>query len=715
MTVTECISVLLEKPTDHLQFIFIMAVLMLVLFTQAGGWAAEGPVAHLGVPDTLGEAEITSPEGPTFESVSSHFPAMKYPKEAVGVPEGPQEIAVMPDGSLMFGDVKACFTVGGAAERFGMNLGLNKCSKRLADGYLPIVIASNFTGGFPCEETIVGWSPRMSPDTPLFGLLRLQLTNTSSAQQKVKVQFVTDTPVIEWSLVLPAGKSGAVHVKVPFDRPYEAKKITPAVFDKGLAEASDCWKTVLNTGMHINVPEQGVNDAYRAWLAYNFLAVDKQPNGIYEPHDGAAWYEAVFGYSASRYCYALDQWGYHAEAQRYLDSLLTFVSPDGSLMKNYGLPDTGAQLWAMGQHYQMTHDDAWLRKVAPTMLKMCDWVITKRKESRAGQQPGSLGLGLIKDKPYADEPEAAYSYHSDTYLALGLQESANAFREIGMTTDADRVQREADSYRQDILASMDRATIEHGGMKMLPMFPETQALLKRADYTANGYYSLVASMVLETGILPAGDHQARLITDLLERKGGLFLGVCAWSIGIDHAYTYGYWLNCLQRGDVDRAILGFYTSLAYGMSRDTYSGVELTTIRTGENTPALPHLYSGTQQLLLLRNMLVREDGETLILAQATPRKWLAPGEKIEVRNAPTLFGTVSYAIEATKDGKHVTIRLDPPTERMPDTIKIYLRHPQRLAVKSVAINGIGVQGFSDESITLSHCSDQTMVEVSYE
>lgn len=36
---------------------------------------------------------------------------------------------------------------------------------------------------------------------------------------------------------------------------------------------------------------------------------------------------------------------------------------------------------------------------------------------------------------------------------------------------------------------------------------------------------------------------------------------------VDHAYAYGYWMNCLQRDEVKRVILGLYGSMAYGMSR----------------------------------------------------------------------------------------------------------------------------------------------------
>jgi len=83
--------------------------------------------------------------------------------------------------------------------------------------------------------------------------------------------------------------------------------------------------------------------------------------------------------------------------------------------------------------------------------------------------------------------------------------------------------------------------------------------------------------------------------------------------------TYGYWLNCLERDEVERVLLGFYGSMAYGMSRGTWAGVECTNMASGNNAHTLPHLRSGTQQLRLLRNMLLREQADELLLATAVP------------------------------------------------------------------------------------------------
>jgi hypothetical protein len=399
----------------------------------------------------------------------------------------------------------------------------------------------------------------------------------------------------------------------------------------------------------------------------------------------------------------------------YLDSLATFVSPEGQFLGNFGLPDTGALLFAMSEHYRLTGDEAWLRKSAPKMIKMCGWIINMRAEAMRGQAKESPYYGLIKGPTYCDHQASAYSYLTDCYLVVGMEYMANVLGAMGMTEDAARFRNESDAYRRDIQKSMNRAVIEHGGMKILPLFPETHELLKAGNYTGRDYYSIVAGMLLETDFLSPSDASARLLTDFLERRGGLEMGMCAFRGEIDHAYTYGYWMNCLQRDEVKRVLLGFYGSLAYGMSRETYSAVEVTNFRTGSNNLTLPHLYSNTQQLRLLRNMLVGEQEGCLLIAPAIPRPWLEHGKQIRVEDAPTLFGTTRFTIDSHVDEKRITVTIDPPTRKPAEKIKVRLRHPRGEPIKEVVtVDGIPIKDFTADTVTLTSANKRLIVEVRY-
>lgn len=672
--------------------------------------------------DRLGEQELAKPGDPTFESVSAYLPAMKRPREIVGVKDHPHDIGVAWDGSLQLTDnivapsfPQAFFEVGPDAVRFGAG---GPYPRRLLEGYLPIVTTEYRHNGLEYEQTVFGYAEGMSPDNELFAYVRLSVTNHKDEPQTALVRFrvLPETARNEpkrWGFELQPASERAIHLKVPFFVQEKAvSEVEAAAFGQRLGEVTAYWKALLASGIQIAVPERRVNDAYRAWLAYSFLDVDKR-DGVYHPCDGAGFYEMIYGYSAALYCHALDLMGHHAVAETYLDSLLTFVADDGLFCENFGHTDTGALLFALAQHYRLTGDGPWLKRVAPKMTAMSQWIIEKRKESiRDNQSPVR---GLIRFRPYCDHVDPAFCYFSDCYLCVGMEQAAQVFAEVGLTDESQRLQKEADAYRKDILASMDASVVMHNGMKLVPIMPDTKELLKQSGYSAGDYYGLLASCVLESEFLPATDERAMLLVDALERRGGLVLGVAQFKGGADHAYAYGYWRNCLLRDEVERVILALYGSMAYGTTRETHAGVECTSIRTGGNWHTLPHLYSCTQQLRLLRMMLVCEDGDTLIIGQAIPRHWLDEGEQIVVARAPTVFGPVSFTIRSHVDNGSIEVDLDPPVRKEPAAIKLRLRHPRQKSVAAVEIDGKHYARFTSDTVELPALSERSTVVVSFE
>ena len=672
--------------------------------------------------DVLGEQELAAREDPSFESVSRHYPPLKWSREVVGVKDHPFDVGVAADGSLEFSDniasykkPIACFVIGDY--RFGS--GATACSKRLLNGYMPIVLATDRQGDLEFEETVFGYTKDLSPDEPLCAYVRFRVTNAGAAPRSValslKLQPASDkSPSPSWQLNVPAHGSRAVELVAPYAiQESPAHEVPAQEFDGKLAEVSAHWEKLIASGTRFEIPEQRVQDAYRAWIAYNFLNVAKRGD-VYQVCDGSGFYTQVYGYSVALYCNNMDLLGYHDLAVRYMDSLLTFMQTNGLLAVNFGDTDTGATLWSMSEHYRITRDADWLRRVAPKMLAMCNWIIEQRRLTlaQAATQP-AITKGLIRYRPYADLLHPAADYFSNGYLCKGLAAAAGVLAEIGMKDEAARLQRESDSYRKDISTSMDAAAFKNSGMKILPAIPDTLELWKESDGSANGYYGIIAPCMLEAGLPAWNDPKAAMLVDALEHRGGLTVGVSRFHDLVDHAYAYGYWMNRLQRDDVKKAILGLYGSMAFGMSRGTYAAVECTAIRTGENYWTLPHTYSNTQQLRLLRNMLLREEGDKLWIGQAIPRPWLDRGKRVAVTAAPTLFGPVSFSLNPRADGS-MQVHLEPPTRSVPGEIIIRLRHPEHLKINTAKADGAGQVKFAGETLRLQRVTGPLNLEVTF-
>lgn len=154
--------------------------------------------------------------------------------------------------------------------------------------------------------------------------------------------------------------------------------------------------------------------------------------------------------------------------------------------------------------------------------------------------------------------------------------------------------------------------------------------------------------------------------------------------------------------------------LAYGMVRTTYSPVEVTMFKTGENELTLPHLYSCSEQLNLLRTMLLREDGDVLQIGEGIPRSWLALGQHVAVDSAPTLFGDVNYRIAISSDGVAM-VRITPPVRRAPAEIVIHLRVPSMKPIESVQGASPKEFSYSGEAITFPNLKHSVEVKVRFQ
>jgi hypothetical protein len=320
-----------------------------------------------------------------------------------------------------------------------------------------------------------------------------------------------------------------------------------------------------------------------------------------------------------------------------------------------------------------------MKASAEPLKKACEWIVARRAEAPTD----GMCRGLIKFRPYNDYNDPVFNYQGNIYCCQGLEAAAMALGEIGESDVAERYGAEAAKYRQDILDSMEAATITRNGVRMIPIEPDTHRLLKLTKYRGGEYYGLVASTLFENEFFSKDDPRAEFYINMLENQGGLTAGVCEFQEGMDHAYTCGYLMNRLRAGEVRKALLGFWSFMAYGMSRDTYTPVEVTLYKTGDNHYTLPHTYSCTQQLRLLRYMLLHEENGDLVIAQGVPSAWLEPSKRIVVNKAPTRFGPVSFCI-MTNDSKTASIHLDSPARTVPGEIRIHLRHPEGLPVSSV-------------------------------
>jgi hypothetical protein len=660
------------------------------------------PVAHL--------LEETGRD-PTYDEVARFYPEMKRKRDLVGVPGQRIDIGTdwlgRIDASPWEGPI-AWFELGDEAIPFADKP--EQVSHRLLDGYVPIVTLKASRQNTDYEMTVFGWAKDFSATEDLYTYVRLTgWSNGETANLPKSISLAgRDQKKLEFKPEITQSGRLVLCLRFKHPDPQTAESISEQEFESYQKKAENAWRDTLARCAPFSLPDQRVNEAYRAWLAYSMLNADRI-DGRLHVHDGAGFYDLQFGYSVALHTMALDQYGLADYVADVLATQVHLQKPDGHYIQECGLPDQGGFVLALGTHYLITKDEKWIAANADALTNACDWILARRDE---GPQEG-MCRGLIKFRPYNDYNDPVFNYQGNIYCCQGLEAASRALKQVRPEA-AERYRAEAAEYRKSIYDSMDAATFTHNGVKMIPIEPDTHRLLKLTNYRGGEYYGLVASTLFENEFFPKDDPRGALYINMLENEGGLTAGVCEFQEGIDHAYTCGYLLNRMRAGEIRKTLLGFWSFMAYGMTRDTYSPVEVTLYKTGINHLTLPHTYSCTQQLRLLRYMLLREEGTNLILAQGVPCEWLAPGKMLEVNEAPTLFGNVSYRIDAV-DSQHVAVHIDPPIRTVPESIEVHLRHPNGASIASVDSTPDADIDYDPEVVRLTNLSAPIRLNIRFE
>jgi hypothetical protein len=115
-------------------------------------------------------------------------------------------------------------------------------------------------------------------------------------------------------------------------------------------------------------------------------------------------------------------------------------------------------------------------------------------------------------------------------------------------------------------------------------------------------------------------------------------------------------------------------------------------------------------------NMLCRTVNDELWLLQATPRRWLQDGEKIEVHGLQTEFGPITFEVESQIAVGEIRAKILLPTRHPANQLKLRLRTPDSRRIKSVTLNGRSWSNFGslDDWVTLPGNLSEAFLTVRY-
>ncbi|MBM4020173.1 MAG: hypothetical protein FJ288_17950 [Planctomycetes bacterium] len=412
---------------------------------------------------------------------------------------------------------------------------------------------------------------------------------------------------------------------------------------------------------------------------------------------------------------------------------------------------TGRLLFGMAERYFLTGDREWFQRHRARLQAAADWIIRQRHSymKDVPNRQDLLVAGLMPPLMLGDYalPSSDWRwYYCDNAFSLqGLQRFADALADFD--AEAGRKYRaEAEAFRRDIRRAVEREAalspvrIGRDGVyrSFVPIAAYTRGLMMALEYPSVGRPQgdvILGALPLAEPFAALDANDARMVgtLDVMEEVGTSASAVreleeARKTKGLSAADAW-FWTSYgaslpkashnaniyLLQDDVPNFLrfwMNSYAIMVFGDGKMSEWGA------WSHYAAQCEHPDNGTAGWFLenFRNLLVMQEGTSLWIARGTPRPWLESGKRISVKNAPTSFGTVAYEIASDADRGTIAATIEIPSRQPPQTVRVRLRHPQQLRIRSVTVNGQDWKGFNPdkEVIELVGLTGRTVVVASY-
>jgi hypothetical protein len=412
------------------------------------------------------------------------------------------------------------------------------------------------------------------------------------------------------------------------------------------------WRGKVEQGMCIDVPNPKVNRAFALHKTYLNLMDD----GSYIT-PGPSLYHHYWFRDSAYLITALNRLGFADQAR---DKLLSYPSrqkKDGFFLSQDGEWDSNGQaIWTLVEHYRNTGDRDFLNRMLPAIVRGAKWFAKKTEETKAVPSPhyGLLPAGMSAEHFGPND----FFYWDDLWGLAGLRDAAWAARELGADSEAEQI----DAIRRDLEDSLNASlkTVEERlGERLLPAGPH-----RRMDSGAIGGMCAVYPLSLYSPDDPLIENTVRFLRERCFFDRGFFQDMT--HAGINAYLTFHVAQTYVLAKDQEAwELIDYLMSLA----SSTFIWPEAIHPSTGGGSMGDGmHGWATADFLLLIRNTLLHEQGNRLLIAPCIPESWTDWGRHVTVTNAPTHFGSVTFSIEGRMDALSLTI--DPQWRKSPEKIE---------------------------------------------
>jgi hypothetical protein len=505
---------------------------------------------------------------------------------------------------------------------------------------------------------------------------RIRDMNPPDIDKPATLHVEPETPVgiVAYSSLLQPGSEWSLDFKMPViptnDRA-AIGAIDDATFDEFKTRVTAFWNGIFAEGMQIDLPEAKAVDTFYANLCYDLIARD-HIGSDYIQNVNKLHYHAFYLRDGADIVHSYDVTGYPLVAKQDLEFFAKSQKPDGNFLSQSQQYDGwGEAVWAYAQHYRITRDKEFAEWALPQMVRAVDWL----HQARAADPLHIIPASDVRDNEYVPGHLTGYNFLALSGLKLAIQMA----RETGHADLAAKWLAEYDDYHQAFFKVLDAQTAAHGGY--IP--PALDG--KEGGYDWGNLLAVDYEPILDP-------HDPRVTATLKATQAKYAEGIMTYADGefLHHYLTIKNTLTETIRGDQEQAVKEFYAILLHTSS--TQAGFEYKIRPWGDRNfgdNLAPHGWFAAEYRTLVRNMLVREDGDRLHLLSVISPAWIGQGRTISVRRAPTNFGTVAFTLEQPQQGAAI-LHLNPAFTAPPVAIVVHI--PWFVTLQSATADGKAVQ-----------------------
>lgn len=413
-------------------------------------------------------------------------------------------------------------------------------------------------------------------------------------------------------------------------RRHSTKQTWRVSFDDRKKKHQTEWEQELSVGAIFRFPDQHLQNLFDA----STLALLQFHDGEFIS-PGPYLYHRFWYRDSAPMIQALDGLGFSRRARQVINAFpmrLTsegfFRGPDGEWDSN------GAVLWSVYQHYLFTRSDFWLAGHYPQLLRAAHWI--RQMRSRHSMDRNSFP-GLMPKSLSAEHLGTVDQYFWDTFWSLaGIQSFVQISEALRKTTHAAEYDREENNFRRDILDALNTIT-ERLGEQLIPATP-TRGFDESAIGSICCLYPLRA---LSDGLPHPQNTVRRLLSKFVDERGFFHPFVHSGynpylTMHIAHALL---WMN-----DTDAAWR--VANSIFKQAPSPYSLPEAIHPKTGGGAMGDGHHgWAAAEILLFLRDCLIREEGESLLVFHGAANTFFRSNQAISMTDVPTTFGKFSCSL----------------------------------------------------------------------